>query len=143
MNKKRIAILPFPNIQNAYIIISAKQEGEPDKIKVCTTFFFDSGKGIGAEWEPEYGPITTLYSVPADDPEAQEHWFYPFIDGYGHWSQLAVNKYNLKEAFANGDYKYIFNILSDFCGNKIGILDALFCATGLQTLPNGINPQIV
>ena len=61
--------------------------------------FFYGGPDVGAEWEPDYGPITVINSCTKDNENAREHYFYDYCDGYGSWAQLA------------GDYDGIFLVL--------------------------------
>ena len=107
---KGIKCIPFPDIENAYIIISARESDKGNKVRKCMTFFYDSGS-VGAEWEPNFGPITTLYKCPKEHKDARPHYFYDFCTGYGNRSQLAVEMEGLPEAFLNGDYVKIFAVL--------------------------------
>jgi len=109
-----IKVIPFPDIEGAYIVISAYKSDDANGLKKCMSFFFDGGNNIGAEWEPDYGPITVIYSCAESHPKAQEHWFYPFCTGYGNWSQLAVIDSGLSKAFLDGDYALLFGILKDW-----------------------------
>ena len=109
--KKSIKIIPFPEIENAFIVISGhKTDKTGNGVKSCMSFVYGDKDG-GAEWEPEYGPITTLIPCEETDEEAIPHWFYPFYKGQGYWSQNAVQAENLDEYFDEGDYKSIFNVL--------------------------------
>lgn len=149
MKNESIKCIPFPGIEGAYVVISGRHRSIESlkrtsfgvDLKTTMTLFFDSGNGIGAEWEPEYGPITTYYSVPEDHPKAQEHWFYPFVDGTGHWTQLAVEKHDLKLRFLEGDYEYIFGVLKEYSGKRIGVFDALMSLlNGDDDIIKTINP---
>ena len=117
MNK--VAILPFPEIENAYVIISATQK-DPEKhygeyfVNPIMTFFYDAGN-VGIEWEPEHGAIQVWNKCEKDDVGAKEHWFFDYQNSPGgSWSQLAVSERELPQAFVNGDYKYIFNVLKEW-----------------------------
>ena len=108
---KNVKCIPFPGIENAYVVISGhKSEKSGNGVSGCMSFFYDNGK-IGAEWEPDNGPIRVLYSCDKDHEEAMEHWFYDYCTGYGNWSQLAVEEEGLPKAFLSGDYEHIFNVL--------------------------------
>lgn len=118
---KSIKVIPFPNIPDAYIVISGHlspdKGSKPNGIDAKMSFFYGTETG-GAEWEPNYGPITKIIpcesSYESDYEEAQKHWFYPYITGYGNWSQLAVDKENLANYFAEGNYSAIFNVLKEY-----------------------------
>ncbi len=112
MNKK-IKCIPIPNIKNAYIVISAHKTNSCNGVKKCMSFFY-GGKDIGAEWEPDYGPITVIYNCSKDNKQAQEHFFYDYCDGYGAWSQCAVRDEHLDRMFIEGDYDGIFRVLKQW-----------------------------
>lgn len=123
MNRS-IKVIPFPNIDGAYIVISAHKEIREtyEKTKSEMSFFFDGGCGIGCEWEPDYGPITKIISCDKDFKEtefekAYPHWFYPYYKGPGYWSQLAVEEEHLPEAFLAGNYEWIFEVLKRWSNN--------------------------
>ena len=109
----RVKVIPFPGIENAYVVISGNKTDTANKVRKNMSFFYLDGD-IGVEWEPEYGPITIIYSCDKDHPEAQEHWHFDYCTGYGDWSQLAVNENRLGERFYTGDYKGIFNVLKQW-----------------------------
>ena len=111
-----IKVIPFPDIENAYVVISACYYQDRDRVEKNMSFFY-GGEKVGAEWEPNYGPITVIYSCDKDYvPESsfdkvQEHWFYDYCTGYGYWSQLAVEDEGLKQMFLRGNYDGIFAVL--------------------------------
>jgi len=106
-----VKCIPFPDIDNAYVVISGhKSEHTGNGVQKCMTFFYGGDK-IGAEWEPDNGPITVIYSCDKDTDGAQPHWFYDYCTGYGNWSQLAVDREHLPDAFLAGSYDYIFGVL--------------------------------
>jgi len=107
---KGIKCIPFPDIENAYVIISAYKTDGGNGVKKCMTFFYDSGR-VGVEWEPDHGPITTIYKCTKEHKDARPHYFYDFCTGNGNWSQLGVEEGGLPEAFLNGDYVKIFAVL--------------------------------
>ena len=108
-----VRCIPFPEIENAYVVISGHKADNGNGVKKCMSFFYDNGD-IGAEWEPDNGPITIIYKCSKDDKDAQKHWFYDYCMGYGNWSQLAVNEEGLPSAFLMGDYDWLFNILKSW-----------------------------
>lgn len=114
MNKS-VKVIPFPEIENAYLIISCYryEDDDPDMLRSVMTFFYDN-KTCGTEWEPQYGPIQYWIPTPEDsEVEKKEHYFYPYVEQHsGSWSQLAVEREGLKPAFFAGDYKYIFAVLA-------------------------------
>ncbi len=113
MNKS-IECIPFPEIENAYVVISARKTTKtPLEVGSNMSFFFNNGD-IGAEWEPNYGPITVIYKCDSSHEDAQEHWFYAYCTGYGNWSQVAVEEEDLHRAFLRGDYEYIFLVLKQW-----------------------------
>jgi len=105
-----IKCVPFDGIENAYVVISGYKAATGNGVKKCMSFFYDNGE-VGAEWEPDNGPITVIYKCDKDHNEAEKHWFYDYYTGRGHWSQLAVNEEELPEAFLMGDYNYLFAVL--------------------------------
>ena len=110
---KNVKCLPFPGIENAYVVISGYKANTGNGVKKCMSFFFDNGV-VGAEWEPDNGPITIIYKCPEENENAQKHWFYDYCTGYGHWSQCAVDEEGLPEAFLSGDYKHLFAVLEEW-----------------------------
>ena len=111
--KNNIKVIPFPDIDNAYIVISGCKSENGNGCKKRMSFFYGT-KESGCEWEPEYGPITRIIPCEKDHEKAQKHWFYDYCSGYGNWSQLAVEREMLVEHFLNGDYKMIFSILKEW-----------------------------
>ena len=117
-----IKVIPFPGIENAYIVISAHTKSNTNEIiqmnvKHMISFFYGTPKG-GAEWEPDYGPVSVVIPCDKDfvsegyDGVAVSHWFYP---KHGlNWSQLAVEDNHLPEKFLNGDYEGIFGVLKSW-----------------------------
>ena len=108
-----IKCVPFPGIENAYVVISGYKSDAGNGVKKCMSFFYNNGN-VGAEWEPDYGPITIIYKCEKDNGDAQKHWFYDYYTGNGNWSQLAVEGEGLPSAFLDGDYKYIFEVLKEW-----------------------------
>ena len=112
MNRS-IKVVPFPEIENAYIVISGVKSERGNGCLKRLSFFYGTKEG-GCEWEPEYGPITRIVPCKKDNEDAQEHWFYDYCTGYGNWSQLAVGREMLTEHFLSGDYKYLFSVLKSW-----------------------------
>ena len=110
---RNVICIPFPCIENAYVVISGYKVDTSNGVKKCMSFFFDNGD-IGVEWEPDYGPITKISKLNEGDDGAIPHWFYPYYGGNGDWSQMAVNEEGLGLAFLDGDYKKLFAILKDW-----------------------------
>jgi hypothetical protein len=111
-----IQVIPFPEIENAYVVISArwrKTIGDvtQDNVKKNMSFFYDCGNGIGVEWEPNFGPITIIESCDADHKDAKPHFFYQFYTGQGNWMQLLVDELGLSGYFITGRYCELFNAL--------------------------------
>lgn len=111
--RRRVARLPFPGIEGAYILISGSERPrEPyhsggTRVNSLMTFFYDAGEWA-AEWEPQYGPIQVWHKAASGKP----HHFYDFTDSDAlNWSQLAVDDNELPRAFIDGDYRYIFTVL--------------------------------
>lgn len=117
-----VKLVPFPEIENAYIIISARKRCVDDDTyaKIITTFFYGTEKG-GAEWGGDGNPITVI--TPCDENyneefqgKAEIHFIYPFCTGHGKWFQGAVESEGLADAFLLGDYEHIFHVLKKFSG---------------------------
>lgn len=109
--KASIKVIPWPGIDNAYIVISShksEQTGNGVTQKISLLY---ATEDKGAEWAPEHGPITVLTPCGADNTQAKKHWFYDYITGWGDWSQLAVDREGLPEKFLAGDDAGIFEVL--------------------------------
>jgi len=114
MKFKGVKVIPFPEIENAYVVISARYNEEKcNKCEPIMSFLY-ANETRGVEWEPSYGPITLLISCGNRHPEAREHFFFPYITGYGNWTQLGVNDNLLGRRFSKGDYEGIFNVLKSY-----------------------------
>ena len=110
-----IKIIPFPDIDDAYIVISGRPSIDTGNgVKITTSFFYGDGEG-GAEWEPNHGPISVIIpcekDYKGDFDEAKPHWYYPYIKDGLHWSQMAVMNEELPELFKLGYYENIFTVL--------------------------------
>lgn len=108
----RVQIIPFPEIENAYLIISGVwRDKDREFVKPLMTFLYDGGR-FAAEWEPKYGPIQIWEKADELTEGTEEHYFYPFIKDVGlNWSQLAVNEEELPSKFVAGEYQGIFDSL--------------------------------
>jgi len=104
-----IKIIPFPAIDNAYIVVFAVRSERGLRSNMSFLFI---ARNLAVEWEPEYGPITLLYPTSINDEEGKPHWLYENCKT--DWSQLAVERSSLRESFLMGDYEYIFNVLKDW-----------------------------
>ena len=108
---KTVKVIPFPDIEHAYISISFKKDSNVYGTDYVLSFLYDSGT-IAAEWEPKYGPIQLWYKCDKESPDAQEHYFYEYHNTpSGSWSQLSVETEGLHEWLLMGQYVAIFNIL--------------------------------
>lgn len=114
---KSVKCIPYPGIENAYIVISARKSDTGNGCQKNMSFFWAS-KDIGIEWEPDYGPITIIYKCDKDHKDAEPHWFYDYYTGQGNWSQLAVKREYLPKAFISGDYEHIFRVLKEWAKNN-------------------------
>ena len=113
MINKNVRCIPFNGIDDAYVVISAYKADGGNGLRKCMSFFYDNGD-IGAEWEPDFGPITKIYKCDKDDADAQPHWFYDYYTGNGHWAQMAVEEEGLHTAFLNGEYERLFAVLKSW-----------------------------
>ena len=111
--QQQILKAKVPNIENAWILCSAKPRTDEDdygipQVKATMSFLYDAGN-VAAEWEPEYGPIQVWTKCEADTKDSRPHYFYDYVISNGwNWSQLAVDKAALPDAFAAGNYEHIF-----------------------------------
>jgi hypothetical protein len=113
-----IKIIPFPDVENAFIVISAgKTNDDHFKVRKNISLVYATEKG-GAEWEPDFGPITILTPCDKNHESAKSHWLYPFFTGNGNWSQCAVERERLPSAFLEGDYNYIFSVLKRWASRE-------------------------
>lgn len=101
---------------NCFILVSATKRNEDEtygeyRVKANISFLYDSGN-VAVEWEPEHGPIQVWNKCSEGDEKAREHYYYDFVeDRPFNWTQLSVDANGLPQAFDNGDYDYIFNVL--------------------------------
>lgn len=138
---KRVAVLIWPGIANAYLCLSGKRrrndrvgdrwyppqfehaehkiehESHDIRTEPAISFLYDAGNCC-AEWDGNCGPIQLWWKAPvgwkpSDDSyrEAKEHWYYDSAYGVGHWSQMAVDEADLPRAFNEGNYDRIFSEL--------------------------------
>ena len=82
MNDKQKRVLKTLYKPNCYLLASfhkrdLKETFGDFRVRTTVTFFYDAGN-IGAEWEPEYGPIQIWHRCEKDDEDAREHYFYDF-----------------------------------------------------------------
>ena len=103
-------VIPFPGIENAYIIISARMHAtEPGWCVAVMSFVYIKGD-IAVEWEPNYGPIQCFTKATAE--EGRRHYIFDYVTEGADWSQIAVYSNKLPQAFVEGDYNYIFAVLA-------------------------------
>ncbi len=111
---KNVKVIPFKDLEHAYVIISFKEDKYGRGAEYFLSFLYDGGR-VAAEWEPRYGPIQRWIKCDKDSPNAQEHYFYEYHNTPpGSWSQLAVETYGLVKELLMGHYETIFNILKDW-----------------------------
>ena len=110
---QNVKAIPFPGIPNAYIVISAVKSEKGNGVEKRMSFFYDNGMK-GAEWEPDYGPISIYNKCEKNDEGAMPHFFYEYYTGQGNWSQLAVQREGLPDSFLAGDYPAIFAVLKSW-----------------------------
>ena len=140
----RVAILPWPGIEGAYLCLSGRRRHspsrygdkwykqhveepsywDPQQCEPFVTFTYQSGKVI-AEWDGGLGPIQIWYECAADFmgdtwDKAQPHWFFEHAHGAGHWSHLAVEEAGLPQMFIRGDFAGIFAVLKEWADAKSG-----------------------
>jgi hypothetical protein len=115
--KDRVGVAKFKD--NCFILVSGARRPPEETfgafyVKANMSFLYDAGD-YAAEWEPEYGPIQVWHKCEADAENAKEHYYFDFTDSPGgSWSQLAVEEYQLPQAFHCGDYDYIFSVLKEW-----------------------------
>ena len=120
MNKFRreVGKAKFEGIPNAYILVSghfADQEANRPFKAYMSFLYHNPELGTAAEWEPRYGPIQVWHECGPEDENAREHYFLDFVnDGGLNWSQLAVDRHRLQEAFNRGYFRHIFAVLKDW-----------------------------
>lgn len=146
---KRVAVLPWPEMENCYLCLSGKrreqkQYGErfyaqheehlwkvhEDRIKSEPYISFAyAERGIAAEWNGAHGPIQLWFRCEADHKgdgwmdEPREHWLWPHAYGAGMWSQLAVDESDLPRRFNEGDWSGIFNVLKLWVRSRLETRD--------------------
>lgn len=112
MNKS-IQVLPFPNILDAYVVISGIRSNHGNGCAINMSFFYGTKKG-GVEWLPDFGPFTLITPVDGNHPEAKPHWFYKYYKGDSEWAQAIVDESQIVDYFLMGDYQRVFEILKNF-----------------------------
>lgn len=85
------------------------------------SFLADSGEGTAAEWEPQYGPIQLWTECDQDwrgqtergnEIKPRAHWHFAFVEEKpADWSQLAVDREDLKGMLSRGNLDGVFNVL--------------------------------
>lgn len=122
--KRRVRLAKFEAIENAYILVSGRQKQDNPLIdrlqaKATISFLYDGGE-YAAEWEPEHGPIQVWHRCEEGAANARPHYFYDFTDSPGgNWSQLAVDRAELPQAFVAGNFEYIFAVLKDWARREV------------------------
>lgn len=122
-NMKRVMVLPFEEIEGAFVCVSFKngknsfgeQQAEPHM-----TLVYVNGK-VAAEWEPQYGPIQLWYERDSEQPEtdAMTHWLWPYGSKPNlRFSQLAVDQHFLPESLVRGDYEHVFAVLKEWASRE-------------------------
>ena len=123
MNKYQERVCKAEVKPNCYVLVSATRKDKKETlgeylVKANVSFFYDAGD-VGAEWEPEFGPIQIWRRCEKDDDNAKEHYFYDYHNSEsGNWSQMAVLTHELPQAFDRGDYNYIFSVLEDWAKDR-------------------------
>ena len=115
MNRKqrRIAKLPFPGIDGAYILTSFRIFEDGKVAKPVVSFFYDAGHA-GAEWGPPHGPITLYHPCSKGDEGARPGAFYDYDTGTGDWSQGAADNSGFPHSAHAGNFSRIFEVLASF-----------------------------
>lgn len=104
---------------NCYILVSARQRDMKTTygeflVEPIVSFLFDGGS-YAMEWECQYGPVQIFYKATEECENKKEHYFFDYVLDRGlDWSQLAVSEKELPQAFARGDYDYIFSVLKSY-----------------------------
>lgn len=106
----------------------------------CITFTYQQD-GVAAEWDGDHGPIQLWFRYDGDPTENSDarqydgkwhidqdggrteivfrHWLWPFATGLGHWSQMAVEREGLPQAFVAGSYDEIFSTLQQWVRSRL------------------------
>jgi len=116
--------IPFPDIDGAFIIISAHEFLDEHKrprgngCEPTLSFVYINGD-YAAEWEPQYGPISTIQKADADAEGVRECYIFGHrVDSPLNWSQLAVEDMGLPRAFLRGHYEFIFDVLRSWVEDR-------------------------
>ena len=135
---KRVAILPWPGIEGAYLCLSGRhtapyapygpgwsnhESKDPAAdcmasrfpgSEPCVTFtWIDDVNGVAVEWDGHYGPIQRWQrdDKTHDYDQPRSHWIWKTAYGVGAWSQTAVEKEGLDKLFIEGEYEQMFDVL--------------------------------
>lgn len=115
---KRIARLPFPGIDNAFVYLSGKLNHEgANGCEAVASFVYIDGD-IACEWEPRYGPIQLWMACDEGAEGAIRNYVFPWVSGGAHWSQIAVEREQLPRLFADGDFDLIFATLRRWADSR-------------------------
>jgi hypothetical protein len=108
--QKRVMKAKVEGIENAYIFTSGQTNTETRAMELVVTLaYVNEATGVAADWEPRHGPISIWHRCEADAEGARPHYIFDYVnDGFGNWSQLAVEQLGLRDAFLHGDFAYIF-----------------------------------
>lgn len=111
----RVGKSKFDGIENAYILVSAYRDKSEQDLRLAfrynMSFLYDAG-GVAAEWEPRHGPIQIWEEADKQQTDVKDHYFYDLvIDDPLAYSQLAVDREHLQDAFVAGNYAHIFEVL--------------------------------
>lgn len=108
---RRIARLPFPDIDGAFVYLSGRLNRDgANGCEAVASFVYIDGD-IACEWEPRCGPIQLWFASEEGAEGAIQNYVFPWVDGSGHWSQMAVEREQLPQLFAAGYYDLIFATL--------------------------------
>ena len=110
--QKRVAKAKVEGIENAFIYTSGRLDGEGRLDVAVTLAYVDDVIGVAADWEPKYGPISVWHRCDAGDEGAKPHYIFDYVNDDGlNWSQMAVERADLRGAYAAGNFEYIFGEL--------------------------------
>lgn len=114
--KERVAVLPWPEMENCFLCISGTRKKEnifgDVQSKPNITFAYIDGNSL-VEWDGEFGAVTQWIKCEEDDEEkiAKPHYIWPFAKSGMRWSQCAVTDNFMPQDFTRGSYDGIFSTL--------------------------------
>lgn len=106
--------------EEGYILVSARKiadDGFFIRIQPVLSFLVPINFEYYVEWEPEAGPFSLVKRANELNDKTEKNYWFEYCYKHRPWAQGIVDSLEMKEAFIEGQYKYIFNALKQW-GNE-------------------------